>query len=229
MILEKCCEFWPWKLFNLLCLLLQWEGQQPHQTRRQEARNTFNILYDNRSHCSRLSELRLAWFSISWLTTIKLLSFSLKICAGLQQQCKERCKNQENTGNMSLHAKNWRHLANWVASVNYSSVKGERCLHLMSPFRLRVALPKGAEGRVPLSITKVPGRREHSWDSASQSFTLHSTQLRTGTHRRSVLCQRSWSCLLFPCCCRGSCVRRLLCLFLPSVSLSLQAGQFPEG
>ncbi|MEQ2199714.1 hypothetical protein XENOCAPTIV_009328 [Xenoophorus captivus] len=44
-------------------------------------------------------------------------------------------------------------------------------------------LPKEARGRVPLSITEVPGWREHSWDSESQSFTLHSTQLHTGTHR----------------------------------------------
>lgn len=95
---------------------------------------------------------------------------------------------------------------------NYSSVKGEICVYLMSLFRLRIALPTGPGGRVPLSLTTVPRQKAQ----LGLSSPVFHTPFHTATHRDSqglsVPQQPSWSSLSSPCFCRGSCVRRFRCL-----------------
>lgn len=70
--------------------------------------------------------------------------------------------------------------------------------------------------------------RGHSWDSASQSFTLHSTQLRTGTHRdvQFPLSSHGLSCLLYVSA-EAVVPGDSSCLFLSFVSLSRQS--YPRG
>lgn len=123
---------------------------------------------------------------------------------------------------MSLPVKNYRHCAKSVASVIIHRSKGSFASIWWARSGCELlTLPGGPGGRVPLSLTGVPGQRAQ----LGLSIPVFHAPFHTATHRdtqgRSVPFKPSWSCLLSPCFCRGSCVRGFLCLFLPSASLSL--------
>lgn len=191
-------------------------------THPQGAQNIFNISYDNQM-CSCLSRLYLVAFNISWRTTIKaVFVIQLEFCSRQCQQFEKWCKTRRT---LVICSCLWKTRYTVPAQLLQLLFIGQRgVLRLSDEPVLAVnhsCCLKGLDEGFLWALLQSQDRG-HSWDSTSQSFTLHSPQLRTGTQGSSVLFLPSWSCLPSPCFCRGGSVRGFLVSISPlCVSLAV--------
>lgn len=163
---------------------LSYEEENPHP---QGAENIFNISYDNQmSSC--LSRQYLVSFNISWQTTIKsVFVIQLEFCIRLWQQFEKWCKTRRTLVICSCLWKTRYTVPTQLLQLLFIGQRGVLCLSDEPVLAVNLSCClKGLEEGFLWALLQSQDRG-HSWDSASQSFTLHSTQQRTGTHGSSSL------------------------------------------